>query len=337
MSPRHLLRFALSTCLLGTGLIGMPGKSQADEWPLADGVTIRTATREQGKKFLTENDDFVKRMSPFDRAARLRSKTPVTEAQYLRHVSEQVLEFTPEENKRIGELVEKLAEKFAPFHLPWPKTIWLVKTTGEEESGAAYCRGPAVVLPGAQTEENLWLHELFHVLSNQNPDWRKEMYRVVGFQPCPEVAYPESLQDLRITNPDAPRTDSYAELSDGRYIVPVLYSNAPEYDPQKQASFFGYLTFRLMVVEKEGETWKPAQDAGGKPVLLDAGSTPDYFERIGRNTGYIIHPEEVLADNFVLLVQGKKEVATPRILEELGRKLRKEPEAKIEQAAEAAR
>ncbi len=48
---------------------------------------------------------------------------------------------------------------------------------------------------------------------------------------------------------------------------------------------------------------------------------PDYFGAIGLNTRYIIHPEEILADNFVLLVRGERKVRTPRIIEELERVL----------------
>ena len=43
--------------------------------------------------------------------------------------------------------------------------------------------------------------------------------------------------------------------------------------------------------------------------------------QIGRNTRYIIHPEEILADNFVLLVRGERKVRTPRIIDDLQRVL----------------
>jgi hypothetical protein len=42
-----------------------------------------------------------------------------------------------------------------------------------------------------------------------------------------------------------------------------------------------------------------------------------FHEQIGRNTGYIIHPEEVLADNFVLLVRRETDVPSPEILERM--------------------
>ena len=55
----------------------------------------------------------------------------------------------------------------------------------------------------------------------------------------------------------------------------------------------------------------------GEPVLLEPRNVPTFFDKIGRNTGYIIHPEEILAENFVLLVNNKTDVPTPRILREM--------------------
>jgi hypothetical protein len=41
------------------------------------------------------------------------------------------------------------------------------------------------------------------------------------------------------------------------------------------------------------------------------------MEQIGRNTEYVIHPEEVLADNFALLVLKKANVPSPEILQKM--------------------
>jgi hypothetical protein len=54
---------------------------------------------------------------------------------------------------------------------------------------------------------------------------------------------------------------------------------------------------------------------------LDPKGVESYHEQIGRNTNYIIHPEEVLADNFMMLVQGNRDVPTPRILDEMRKAL----------------
>jgi hypothetical protein len=57
----------------------------------------------------------------------------------------------------------------------------------------------------------------------------------------------------------------------------------------------------------------------GQPVLFDPAEIAGFHEQIGRNTRYIIHPEEVLADNFVFLVEGRIDLPTPRVVEEMGK------------------
>lgn len=39
----------------------------------------------------------------------------------------------------------------------------------------------------------------------------------------------------------------------------------------------------------------------------------DFFVAIGRNTRYIIHPEEVLAENFVIVMLGREDLPNPEV------------------------
>ena len=55
----------------------------------------------------------------------------------------------------------------------------------------------------------------------------------------------------------------------------------------------------------------------GEPVVIDAPKEPAFFEKVGKNTNYIIHPDEILADNFVRLIMEDQDVATPRIIDEM--------------------
>jgi hypothetical protein len=41
------------------------------------------------------------------------------------------------------------------------------------------------------------------------------------------------------------------------------------------------------------------------------------YEQVGRNTQYIIHPEEIMADNFAELVMQDRSVPTPEILQKM--------------------
>jgi hypothetical protein len=305
--------------------------SQAGEWALGDHAAIRTASVEQGQAALSRADTYTTAMSPFDLAVRLKTTEPTTREAYLRHAAAAVRPFAAEDEAKLSAAVEILFPQLARWPLPWPKTILLVKTTAEHESGAAYCRGPAIVLPESRLSPNanslarLLAHEMFHVLSNQNPELRRALYALVGFQPGGAVQLPESLAAKKITNPDAPTLSDYARVKiDEREtaIVPILLAEPAKFDPQLNKNLFGYLQLRLLEVSLSDTGLLPVLDSAGKPLLHEVSQVPGYLELLGRNTRYIIHPEEVLADNFSLLVFDAQDVPTPELLQKLDERLK---------------
>lgn len=301
----------------------------AIEW-LGGGQLVR-ASAEQSREHLERSDLFTRAMSPFDRMSRLVQASDPGEAALRRFAGSQAIAWSDADWQRVATAAASLRRRLESLpELPWPKRVLMVHTTGKDEGGAAYCRGAAVVLPlsvlgrSADSLERLLAHELFHVLSNQNPEWRRRVYGAIGFEPCAEIPLPAGLKDLKITNPDGPLVDCRLELSiEGKsvHVAPVLLAKAP-YDATKGGSFFPYMTFRLIEIEPaDGGAWR-AVLRDGRPRLFDPQSTPAYFERIGRNTKYIIHPDEILADNFTLLVFGVEKPMSPAVLDELRSRLR---------------
>ena len=55
----------------------------------------------------------------------------------------------------------------------------------------------------------------------------------------------------------------------------------------------------------------------GKYVLLTVNMVENFFDKVGRNTDYIFGAEEILADNFTLLLMGVKDVKSPEIIEKM--------------------
>lgn len=308
-----------------------PDHHSEEAMPLTPQTRVVLASLEQGRAKLVEEDAFVRNLSRFDLECRLQTTNGATRDAWKAMVAQQVRPWEAEQREQLQRIAGSLAHKLADFNLPLPEQILLIRTTGKEEGNAAYCRGAAIVLPdrmlaqGEKQLERLLAHELFHVLSNQNPKLRDELYALIGFQRMPPLELPPSLRDRKITNPDAPAIDAWIELEqEGRKVLaaPVLYASVKSYNPASTKSFFDYLTFRLLVLERAGETLAPATREG-EPVLLDPRSQASYMAQIGRNTKYIIHPDEILADNFALLVLGGQPVATPRILEDMRRLLGK--------------
>lgn len=286
------------------------------------------ATVQQARSILTTRDEFVQGLSPFDRSARLKTANEVAEPAYLKFVGENAQDWSDKEKKLVLAALSELQPRLDALSLPLPKPVVLIKTSGREEGGAAYTRGSAIILTASDLAEEkkanlprLISHELFHVLSRQNPALREKLYGVIGFQPCGELAFPAKLKAIKITNPDAPRNDYCIQIKTGAatsWAMPILYATAAHYDPAKGGEFFDYLNFKLLLVEK-GNASTPAQprndDSG--PRLVEVKDVTGFFEQIGKNTGYIIHPEEIAADNFAMLVLKDVKPASPEILSKM--------------------
>jgi len=294
---------------------------------LAEDTTIVFATVDQARQLLMQRDRFVQSMSPFDRAARLKTDKPVSEKQYLEFVGRNVLAWQAEEEQKLTTAFRGLQAALESLDLSLPQTILAIKTTGREEGGAPYTRANAIVLPQsvlaapAARLQQLISHELFHILSRANPGLRDELYRAIGFVKCAELPFPPELKPRKLTNPDAPQNDHCIRIGvDGQdhWAIPILYSRTETYDTRRGGEFFNYLEFKLLLVERasDSDTVKPLYE-GQQPRLIDAEQASGFYEQIGNNTRYIIHPEEILADNFAFLVLDRRNLPSPEITEKM--------------------
>lgn len=286
-------------------------------------TAVDFATVAEGRMVLGGVDDYVLRMGAFDRMLRLKTGETVTQQRFLEHAQDNVLPWNATEKLRLEALVADLGERMRDLNPPLPARVLLVKTTGREEEGVAHTRANAIMLsleslaaPDAGLAA-LLAHEFFHLMTRHDPDFRARAYRSIGFELCPEVALPEKLARLRITNPDAPRHDAYIEVTaQGAAVpvLPVLLSRAETFDAAIGRDIADYWLLKLMVLRRSAqpgrmEPWL----RGGEPWLLSVPEVSGFFEQVGRNTAYIIHPEEMLADNFALMLSGQS-VDSPEIL-----------------------
>jgi hypothetical protein len=295
-----------------------------DEHSIRDTV-IRFGDVREGIAALTRQDEYIKQMSPFDRQVRLQTDREVSEHELLAFMGANVLPWNDDDVQLLTHVLVAMAKKLEPWTLNLPREILLIKTTGREEGHAAYCRGAAIVIPealismGTKVLETVLPHEIFHIASSQNPALREALYQVIGFQPCNEVELPESLRVRKLTNPDAPVNDHYIMVAlNGRSVelMPILFSAVEHYNPTRGGTLSSYMQFKLMVLENTGGVRRPAL-VNGKPTLLKPNSVPGFIEQVGRNTSYLIHPEEILADNFVLVVNKRTNLPTQWVVEKM--------------------
>lgn len=319
------MRWIFPVLLILTAPAAVRGEGP-EPFALAPGTRVWFATVEEGRRELGRSDAFIEALSPFDRQARLKSEEPVSTEEFLEHVVAQVRPFTDAQRSRVEGALILVRQRLEDWTIPFPEQIHVIHTTGEEESGKPYTRGRSIVLPTERlTVQRVELariltHELFHILSRNDGRLRERLYAAIGFVPCGPIELPRELAAARLTNPDAPRIEHRIVLALDSFsvsAVPVLYADPPTYDPATKPSLFDYLVFRLLAIEEDRDgRWAP-RITRGRPELLDASRIDDYWTQVGGNTQYVIHPDEILADNFVLLLQGRRDVPTPAVLDRM--------------------
>ncbi len=274
-----------------------------------------------------QEDEFTDSWSQFDIDSRMQKKHS-TKNELLNYIASQAREWTVDEKTKIVPILMSINELIIKedLNIDFPDEIYFIKTTADEEGGAGgYTRANYVVLKEDilsspnESLKQIIVHELFHVLSRNNPAFRKQMYGIIGFEIVNVIPYPENLKDYRITNPDAPQTDAFIKLNvNGEEVecMMILYSDR-DYDG---GEFFKYLNVGFMRLK--GDTVKEIALIDEKPVIYTFKEVSDFYEQVGKNTGYIIHPEEILADNFAFALLNKEGLPNPEIVDEIKEKLK---------------
>jgi len=310
----------LSWLLAGMGLFVLGAGAKAEGWTPE---TFSFASQEEAAAFLSTPDGYTKALTPLDLSVRLKTDRDVSADEYLRFAAAAARNWSPEQTAALRLDIAKLAETLNALHIPAPQRIQLIRTSGEEEGHAAYTRGTAIMLPEAFSKheqgEQYWYlaHETFHVISRFNPALREQLYAAFGFVKVEPFTLPPQIAAQVITNPDALANDHFTRVTvDDEDVcgAPVLMFAVDRYEPAQGGDFFNSAKNRFVVSRHI------AQRKGGAPEDLravPANQVGGLRYRIGENTGYTIHPEEIVAENFALLVTGLKKPATPEVIERM--------------------
>lgn len=293
------------------------------------GQQLRFLDAKEGGEFLATPDEYSGRMSDFDLRVMMRTTQNKTVADYLALARSAALTWTEDERRRIAAAYDSIRPELQVLSMPLPEEVLLIKTSGAEEWEAAYTRGLAIILPVGNLDSNeqglrrLVAHELFHVFARAFPRTIDRIYPAMGFHPCGSLSLPPEIAARILNNPDTPRNDHCIELTSaaGRVIgMPVLLSPDGKFDPAVKGGIGAVLsrmqTGLMVVTPDPAGVAHPVMD-NGRPRIIPWKEFPDLAAKIGRNTGYLIHAEEMLADNFALLVTRAANVPSPEVLERI--------------------
>lgn len=251
---------------------------------------------------------------------------------YKKLLSEDVSSFNEFETKAVSRHFRKALEwcqnVFPSLELP---LIQLIKTKATYYGdGTYYTRQNSIIIPEnvLEFEDNAWnmsfiqtmLHEIFHIYSRYHPKKRDEVYARIGFKKIENLILSDFLDERILHNPDGVDV-AYAialEDSTGRQItaIPAIFSNKKSYSPT-QPYFFNYLSFQLFEVEQKQKDWFVVAENLGHEVS----SLKNFWEQIGDNTKYIIHPDEICADNFVAIIQLRNDIKKESEFSKIGLQL----------------
>ena len=244
---------------------------------------------------------------------------------YKNFLRNDVVDFTKPEKALVKKCLEEavqLCNAINPTIVP--PVMEMIKTKAEHYGeGVYYTRENRIIIPYnaltttgkdvAAVEADLTrtlLHEIFHIYSRYNDFKRKELYAVIGFKNIATIPLEmkDALKERILINPDGVNLGQVIDLqtADARIsAIPVITSNETELKEGK-SSFFSYLKFDLFqVIKGKGGIKVLSNDDGTSTLKLE--EMRDFFRKIGDNTDYIIHPDEILADNFMFLTLSQKD------------------------------
>jgi hypothetical protein len=275
----------------------------------APAQAFQFASVAQARAILGARDAYVRATAPLERSAKMHTTEAVDEERYARYMAGAALAWSDEDRRLLQPFLSQIAPLLPSLRWRRDRPILLVKAAPDFEDGLPHTRANAIVLPQGSERVAagmliaIMAHELFHVLSRDDAKLKERLYAEIGFKPCASLALPPVVAVLRVTNPDAPEhRHTIAVRWRGQPVEAMPFPSFPSASIDPREGFKSQVRVLWLLVDREGAACKaraPEAGPGPEPENLEG-----LFEQVGRNTRYLWHPEEILADNFALLLIG---------------------------------
>ena len=267
-------------------------------------LPYRIVDQNEAIKYYLSNDDYFNNYSEYDIQYRTQDKDGTIES-LKEYGAKQMCDFTDKEKDTINLAMDEIETilKDNGYHLPEIDEIVFIKSTQNEEGGAvAYTHGTQIymsyILPlylrtskeNHQKGLSILVHEIFHCLTRNDSDFRKDMYNLIHFNIADQdFEIPSEIKKITISNPDVEKHDAYATftINDKKKDCFMLNICTKAFE-NKGDEYSSHYKFILVPVNKE---------ADDKDFYFIEESQ-DYWDVFGENTKYIADPEECMADNF---------------------------------------
>lgn len=216
----------------------------------------------------------------------------------------------------------------------------LVKTHANHYGASVYyTRENIIVIPkhvlAEKNEEAVYgtmLHELFHIYSRYHPKEQAALYDLIGFKDIGSITNLQidpALKKRILINPDGVDYSFAIRLDIGEQqpilAIPIIHANTTRYETNRP-HFFDYLDFGLFKISPPYSKMIKVHSTTEGNTVLKQDQLGDFFRQIKDNTQYIIHPDEIMADNFMFLINSKEEPDFLNQFSESGQQLIKDIE-----------
>lgn len=314
----------LTVLLLVSTACRQENKQRSIELPGGTQVTFLNLAQARQAIVQDKVEHYFDKVTPTD--IEIQSKTVLPDsatragylAAYKTFLQDDVQSFTTEDKDFLSSLLREIGRilhKIDPSLLD--QDINLIKVSGRHYGPSVfYTREQNIIIPAyelakrqGEVMRSILIHEIFHIYSRYHPEKRAALYAMIGFEPlgitAEELELPESLRASILLNPDGIDYTYAIQLSDqagnSYRCIPLTSSEFHQYSAAK-SGYFPHLTvnFYPVVPNDSGGFTVQTTAIGASPVDLHT-VDDSLWEQIGGNTLYIIHPDEILADNFSLL------------------------------------
>jgi hypothetical protein len=276
-------------------------------------------------------DMMIQMQRPYDSAV----KREVILSDYMAFIQHDVENFTAKESAFLAKVIsDAYTLSNAVSTKIFPDEIKLIKTKGKHYGDDTYyTRENLIIIPKAALENpnyeeflRVMLHEIAHIYTRLHPSVKAELYATIGFKRiAQQLDINDSLRQRILMNPDGIDENWATTLTlDGgkeAFAVPIIYANETSLKKEKK-DFFQYLGWNYYEITPSVSGNNLAVQTIGnmqKSTLSTVGINELFKAKF--NTDYIIHPDEIIADNFAIVLLSRKNPKILLPLTEDGRKL----------------
>ena len=278
----------------------------------------RYADKAEGIAYFEKNDTYYNNLSQRDLNWRMK-KIGANAEELREYAKKQVMDFTDEEKQYIDSRLARISQRFDEigFKYPLDKDIVLVKTTMSEEMDAGGYTFENYIFLGesliddyldagedyAYLMDEVLAHEICHVLTRNDRDFRAKLYRSIGFELGDEPEFSDEVKTKILSNPDVEKYDCYSYFTvDGKKKKGTVVSVFDE-DYKEGEYAFKYMVPYVVFYDEPDKIYPISEIS-------------DFYDVFGKNTEYIIAAEECLADNFSFAVVygDKANYSSPEII-----------------------